>query len=166
VILAMKEIAKYDVTLLIVGGGDCEERIKRLVKEGGLDKRVIFAGLVERTKIPRMISESLIALASTKKLKTLECAIPTKIYAYMACGVPFIGCGSSELRDLIDESEAGIFVDNDPHAIAEAIIYLLDNPKKRDGMGENGRNYAEKCCDIRFITKKLIDDVLSPLTMT
>jgi len=160
VILAMKEIAKYDVTLLIVGGGDCEERIKRLVKEGGLDKRVIFAGLVERSKIPKILSESLVAFASIRKLKTLECAVPTKVYAYMACGVPVVGCGSSELRDLIDESGAGMFVDNNPHAIAEATIHLLNNPKERDEMGKNGRGYAKKYCDIKLITRKLIDEVL------
>lgn len=163
VILAMKEIAKYGVKLLIVGGGDAQEAMKKLVKDEKLDEYVIFTGFVERNKIPIVVSESLIAFAPLKKLKGLEYAIPAKTYDYMACGIPVIACGSLELRDLINKSGAGMFVDNNPKSIADAVIYLLKNQKERDEMGTKGIKYIEKYYNGKNITKNLEKEIYNLL---
>jgi len=156
VILAMKYVIKrHNVKLLIVGDGDVRDKLEKLTKSEGLDSVVIFTGLIPREKVPKMISESLIGLAPLKKLESLKYAVPTKAYEYMACGIPFIGCGNGEIVNLAKESGAGIIVDNDPKSIAEAIITLLDNPEKMAEMGELGRKYVKRNYDRKIIAHKL-----------
>jgi colanic acid biosynthesis glycosyl transferase WcaI len=92
VILAMKKInEQFDLKLLIVGDGDIKGYLEKITVENGLTDFVEFPGLLPRKDIPKMISESLIGVAPLRKLKTLEYAVPTKAYEYMACGIPFVG---------------------------------------------------------------------------
>ena len=141
-ILAMKRLIEYDIKLLIVGGGDVQEKLKASVKNKRLDDYIVFTGLINRTKVPEIISESLIGLATIKK--GLDDMIPAKLYDYMACEVPFVACGSQNLREFAESSGAGMVVDNDPEAIAKSIKFLIEHPEIRKNMGQNGREYCEK----------------------
>ena len=78
-------------------------------------------------------------VAPLKRLETLEYAAPTKAYEYMACGIPFIGCGNGEIANLANDSGAGVIADNTPEAIAAAISSLLDDPDRMEEMGRRGR---------------------------
>jgi len=145
VILAMKKVnERFDLKLLIVGNGDIKGHLEKVTTENELTDYVEFPGLLPREDIPKMLSESLIGVAPLKKLKTLEYAIPTKAYEYMACGIPFIGCGEGEIRKLAETSGGGVIADNSPQDIAEAIIRLLENPEKSAEMGKMGRVFVEK----------------------
>jgi len=145
VILAMKKVnEQFDLKLLIVGSGDIKGHLEKVTLENGLTDYVEFPGLLPREEIPKMLSESLIGVAPLKKLKTLEYAVPTKAYEYMACGIPFIGCGEGEIRKLAELSGGGIIAENDPGAIADAILYLLRNPEKQAEMGGKGRAFVDQ----------------------
>ena len=145
VILAMKKVNEhFDLKLTIAGAGDIKEYLERLTKENNLTGYVEFPGLVPREDVPKMLSESLMGVAPLKKLKTLEYAVPTKAYEYMACGIPFVGCGEGEIRKLAEKSGGGVIAENDPDAIAEVIIDLLKSFEKRSEIGTKGRDFVEK----------------------
>jgi colanic acid biosynthesis glycosyl transferase WcaI len=145
VILAMKKVNKqFDLRLLIVGNGDIKGHLEKITIENGLTDYVEFPGLLPREEIPKMLSESLMGVAPLKKLKTLEYAVPTKAYEYMACGIPFVGCGEGEIRKLAERSGGGIIAENDPDAIADTILYILKNPEKQAEMGKKGRAFVDK----------------------
>lgn len=159
-ILAMEEIVKYkDLKLLIVGEGDLKEELIKLVKRKNLEKSVIFKSQVSRDKVPKMISESLVGLAPLKKIKSLDYAAPTKVFEYMGCGIPFLGCGMGEIERLASESGAGIIADNNPDSIAKIIIDLTDNPEKSREMGKNGINYVSEYYNRRKIALKLYNHI-------
>jgi len=161
-ILAMKEIVDYGVNFLIVGSGDVEIKLKKMVKDEGLERYIFFMGQIERDKIPQILSESLIGIVPLKKKRVLNSAIPAKTYAYMACGLPIIAYGSLELKNLINESGAGIFIEsNDPHSIAKGVIYLLNNPKKMEEMKIKGIKYIERNYTVENITKSFESVILS-----
>lgn len=145
VILAMRKVnEQLDLKLLIVGSGDIKGYLEKVTLENGLTDFVEFPGLLPREEIPKLLSESLIGMAPLKKLKTLEYAVPTKAYEYMACGIPFIGCGEGEIRKLAELSGGGVIAENDPAAIANAILCLVKNPEKRAEMGRNGRIFVDQ----------------------
>ena len=159
-ILAIKKIIKYkDIKLIIVGDGDIRKDLEDLVVQENLEDYVIFTGLINRSKIPEMIAESLIGLAPLKKLECLDYAAPTKIFEYMGCGIPFLGCGIGEIERLAKESNAGIIADNDPDSIANSIINLIDNPKKSKEMGDNGIKYVEKYYNRKIISLNLYNQI-------
>lgn len=156
VILSMKSIIEHtDLKFLIVGDGDIKTSLEALAKREELSDNVEFTGLVARENIPRMFSESLIGIAALKKMPSLEYAVPTKAYEYMACGIPFVGCGNGEIRSLAEISGGGIIADNSADAIAETILELLDNPERMSEMGVHGREFVKENYDRKQIATDL-----------
>ena len=156
VALAVKSMnGTRNVELLIVGDGDTRECLERLVEVEDLTGSVTFTGILSRDEIPRLLSESLVGVAPLKQLKTLEYAAPTKAYEYMACGIPFIGCGNGEIANLANDSGAGVIADNTPEAIAAAISSLLDDPDRMEEMGRRGREYVTEHYDRRTVALRL-----------
>ncbi len=165
VILAVKNVnKKFHLEFYLIGDGDIKNDLIELVKQENLEDIIFFSGPFEREKIPGLIAESLIGVAPLRNLRSLDYAIPTKVYEYMSCGIPFIATGKGEIEHLANISHAGLVVDNDVVSIYKAIIRLLENEKLVNEMGENGRDFAEKYCDRRKIAEILlghIDHVVS-----
>lgn len=69
----------------------------------------------------------------------------TKIFEYMAYGLPVICSNFPNLSRIVAESDCGICVDpTDEQAIADAVHYLQQNPDEAERMGQNGRNAARE----------------------
>lgn len=156
-ILAMEELGKkHGYNLLIVGDGDKRTDLEELTRSRDLTEYVEFRGPVPREEIPTLISESIVGLAPLKNLESLDYAVPSKIYEYMACKIPFLGCGTGEIESLAERSEAGIVADNHPDAIAETMIKLV---KKGEKMGKNGLNHVNQC----YQREKIVEDLKNVL---
>jgi glycosyltransferase involved in cell wall biosynthesis len=161
VILAMGEVSKkHDIRLLIVGDGDLKEQLVRRVQENNLEDCVMFKDLVPRDEVPQLISESCIGVAPLKDIETLEYAIPTKVFEYMACGIPFVGCSRGEIANIAEKSKGGIIARNEVEAIANTICHLLDNPGLEEEMGNNGRRYVKEHYDRRNIARVLREKII------
>jgi glycosyltransferase involved in cell wall biosynthesis len=143
---------------IIAGGGDTKSNLELLVGSLGLENIVHFPGILSREEIPRLFSESLLGVAPLKKIHTLEYAAPTKVYEYMSCCIPFVGCGAGEIQEIADQSGAGVIAENSPEAIAEAILQLVNDPLKSNNMGKSGRKFVEQ----RY-TRKAITGTLNEL---
>jgi glycosyltransferase involved in cell wall biosynthesis len=141
---------------IIAGGGDTTSDLEHLVNSLNLQELVHFSGILHREDIPKLLSESLIGVAPLKNLQSLEYAAPTKVYEYMSCCIPFIGCGKGEIQEIANESGAGIIAENSPEKIAEVILQLLKDPIKRERMGESGRKFVEQRFTRKAIAKNLI----------
>ena len=64
----------------------------------------------------------------------------TKIFEYMALGIPQIGPDFPVSRAIIEANACGLCVDStDPRVVADAIRYLLDHPDEARAMGQRGR---------------------------
>jgi glycosyltransferase involved in cell wall biosynthesis len=67
-------------------------------------------------------------------------ALPTKLFEYLALGLPVIASDFPAWRDIVERHACGICVNpEDPRAIAAAIEYLHDNPEERARLGANAR---------------------------
>ena len=61
-----------------------------------------------------------------------------------ASGLPVIAGASGGAPDAVLQGETGLVVDgNDPSAIAECVITLLQNADLREAMSKRGREWAE-----------------------
>jgi len=148
VILAFKKInEKFSLELYLVGEGELRRGLEELVHKEGLNGKVVFTGLLEREKVSRMIAESLMGIAPLKNIDSLRYALPTKAYEYMSCGIPFIGTGKGEIENLARVSKGGIMAENNVNSIYEKMVYLLENEKIMEEMGEHGREFVERHFD-------------------
>jgi glycosyltransferase involved in cell wall biosynthesis len=66
---------------------------------------------------------------------------PTKMFEYMALGIPVIASDFPFYRTVVEGSTCGLCVDPDsPEALAEAIEWLMDHPREAEEMGRRGRD--------------------------
>jgi len=158
VILAIKSLKEYGINmkLTLVGGGDSTEELKFFIKQENLTDSIEFLGVKNREDTSKLISESMMGVAPVKKMNSTNYIIPTKIYEYMGCGIPFIACGGDEIKSIVKKSEAGLFSNNTVGDITENILKLYNNKGMRVEMGNNGRKYVEKYFQRKYIIQKII----------
>jgi glycosyltransferase involved in cell wall biosynthesis len=147
----MQYIDAEDMTLRIVGDGDLRDNLEELVTELGINNRVEFTGFVDRAEIPHMLSSAMIGIAPIKSDSSLQYAIPTKLYEYMASGLAVVAVGTGEIEQFVSDADAGYVADNDPRDIASKIDSLFINSTKRNQFGTNGYLYVREQYDRKAI---------------
>ncbi len=69
---------------------------------------------------------------------------PTKMFDYMALGLPMIGCNLPTAREIIEKAGCGIVVDlRQPENVAAEIIGLLQDPGRLEEMRQRGLEAAK-----------------------
>jgi glycosyltransferase involved in cell wall biosynthesis len=82
----------------------------------------------------------------------------------MAMGTPVIAAKRGILPELIEDGTDGLVVEDTPENIAEAIMFLVDNPELCQKMGKNARTKALALFDLEKQAKKvekIYEEVLS-----
>jgi glycosyltransferase involved in cell wall biosynthesis len=100
-------------------------------------RRILELGTVDlATKTNALDACDLLCLPSTQ-----ESFGGVFVEAWML-GKPVIGGSAPAVRDVIEHGVDGFVVEQDAHAIAERILFLLDHPAAREEMGRQGREKA------------------------
>ena len=130
-----------EVVFLFVGEGADKERLVSLARDKGL-LNVLFLPQQPREKIPSIIRASDVCLVPLRKADVFKTVIPTKMLEFMACGRPVILGVDGQARQVLDEAQAGVFVEPENQvALVQAIIHLYQDNTLRHTLGRNGRNY-------------------------
>ncbi|MGB4503417.1 MAG: glycosyltransferase family 4 protein [Syntrophaceticus sp.] len=89
----------------------------------------------------RIIARCHIGLALLKPIPNYYESYPTKLFEYMALGLPVIISDFPLYRSIVEQEKCGLCVNPEsPAEIAEAVQWLLDNPGEAETMGKRGRN--------------------------
>lgn len=148
---AMKQVIKDvpNAKLLIVGDGPLRESLTRSVEKMKLKEFCFFLGM--RKDISEIISCLDVAV-----LSSLTEGLPISLMEAMASGKCVVGTNVGGIPELIYHGENGLLVPpNDPEKLAEACIYLLNNPNIAKKMGEKGRKMAKKGFSSQITIKKI-----------
>lgn len=138
----------HRLTLLLVGGGGEEQRVRRMVAEMCLGRQVIFTGFLENSV---RIYPVLDLYVST----SLKEGLPLSGVEAMGAGLAVVATDVPGHRDLVVHDETGLLVPpEEPAALAEAIRSLLADPERRRRMGEAGRRRVLK----EFAGEAMVDD--------
>ncbi len=89
----------------------------------------------------------------------------TKLFEYMAAGLPVVASNFPVWRELIEDNEVGLCVDpEDPAAAVAAIRWLSDNPEVARRMGTRGRelvrerfNWASQARALNDLYRRMLD---------
>lgn len=104
-------------------------------------QRVDLLGWAGRSVVVTLLSDALAGLVVMPPAPQHAAGLPTKMFEYMAAGLPVIVSDFPTWRRIIDESGAGIAVDPErPDAIAAAIDWIAANRDGAEAMGRRGRN--------------------------
>ena len=137
-IKAMPKIIKEvpDAKLVLVGSGGMREELEMLSKKLSIEKNVKFAGFVGDTFEKALYYKAADVFVFPSFMEIFGIV---NLEA-MCCGIPIVASKVGGIPEVVKDGENGLLVPpRDPEALADAIIYLLENEAVRDRMGKNGR---------------------------
>jgi glycosyltransferase involved in cell wall biosynthesis len=103
-------------------------------------RRVRFLGQIPRTAIVEAIDGARAGLVLNHPTVNYVEAYSTKMFEYMARGLPVVCSDFPLWAEIVGGADCGIAVDpRSPNAIAAAIRALNENPALAERLGENGR---------------------------
>ena len=85
--------------------------------------------------------------------------MPTKVYEYMASGLPTLVTGRGEVAHFVSESGGGVHAANAPVESAERLAALLDDEERRQRLGANGREHVVASYDRAAIAARLAEEI-------
>ncbi|MBN2293390.1 MAG: glycosyltransferase family 4 protein [Pirellulales bacterium] len=99
-----------------------------------------------------------IGLALLQNQPNFVHSFPTKMFEYMALGLPVVVSDFPLYRQVVESTGCGLCVDSkDPKAIAAAFAQLLNNPEEAQAMGRRGRRAVVERYRWSEEAKKLLD---------
>jgi len=140
--------------LVLVGGGTQEytEKLQNLVKELGINKKVIFLG--KRTDVPDLLSAFDGFILPTRNIGRKE-AFGAVLIEAMAAGLPVIGTRSGGPEDIIVPGKTGWLISPEGvEPIVKAIGELVSNKELRKTYAENGLKRAREMFNLELMIKK------------
>ena len=144
-----------DIVFIMVGDGKEKPALQQKAREFDL-KNVIFLPPVPKEQMMGVITGSDACIAILKPIELYKTTYPNKVFDYMAAEKPVILAIDGVIREVIENANAGIFVPpGDSVRMAEAILYLKNNPQEAVKMGMNGRKYVIENFNRAFISDQL-----------
>ncbi len=112
-----------DAQLLIVGKGEEEAALHRLVEEQGLVDQVHLVGSVDHDLLPIILSA-----ADVMVLPTANEGLANAWVEALACGTPVVTCDVGGARELVKSRVAGRLVERSAQAVVQGILEILSDP--------------------------------------
>jgi glycosyltransferase involved in cell wall biosynthesis len=142
---------------LNLGGSFSEKMFEEKIKQYENCSKVNTLGFLNRQQASEVLGKSVAGIVTFLPAPNHINSQPNKMFEYMVVGIPVIASNFSLWREIIEGNECGICVDPlNPKAIGDAIQYLVDNPKKAEQMGKNGRKAVEQKYNWSIEEKKLL----------
>jgi glycosyltransferase involved in cell wall biosynthesis len=128
--------------LVIAGDGSERAALERRAERLSVSQAVEFPGWVAPDDVPALIARSSMVVMPSRwrepfGLVALEAA---------QAGRPIVATSRGGLPEIVVSGETGLLVDgDDPRALADAVVSLLDRPGAAVRMGAAARERAERC---------------------
>jgi len=127
-----------DILVKLVGPYD--ESVIKTIKKYNIEKNVVLFGRLPLFEGYKHSLYSRIGIAILKPIGNYLYSYSTKIFEYMAIGLPVITSNFKIYKEIVEKNKCGLCVDPlNAKEIAEAIRYILMNPKEAAEMGANGK---------------------------
>jgi len=146
----------HDVKILLIGEGKERSRLIKRVKNENISNLQIIDPL-PKNQVPEGVAAADACLNTCINLPVIHTASPNKMFEALSSGKPVITNMPGWMESLVKDHNTGIFVEPDNVSdFADKIIMLKTMPaEKRDEMGKNGRQLAEKSFSVDNLAKQL-----------
>jgi glycosyltransferase involved in cell wall biosynthesis len=115
--------------LVMVGTGSTVETIKNQIEDLDLNQSVILTG--EREDVPRLL-----ALGDVYASSSHREGLPLAVLEAMMAGLPVVATSVGDIPNVVTEETGVVVPPHRPELLAAALDDLLQNPKKRQAMGQ------------------------------
>ena len=127
-----------DSRLVLVGGGDAEEELRRLAAETGLGGRILFAGTLSGDDlVSAYAGADMFVFASTSETQGMV------VLEAMAAGQPVVAVRAPGVRDVVADDRNGFMVDEgDEEGFAARVLEILGDDALRARLQEGAKATA------------------------
>lgn len=129
-VMSMKYLSE-NYLLLIIGGGDVINELKKISQIEKLNSKVIFIPRLKPEELYHYTINSDLGITIDKDTNlNYRFSLPNKIFDYLNAGIPVLASKLPEVEKLINKYEVGFFINNhSPEHIAEMIESSLESDK-------------------------------------
>lgn len=114
--------------------------LENALQQNGAWSTVDYHGVLPHEEVLSLVAASRCGLAVLHPRPNYIEAWPTKLFEYMAAGLPVIASDFPLWRDIVEHANCGLLVDPmDTTAITDAMTWILDHPTEAHEMGTRGR---------------------------
>lgn len=136
--LLNKSNTKSKVFLHFAGNGGVEEELKEVVKTKGLNKQIIFHGLLDEDQLISFFHSLHIYVHASYAE-----AMCTSVMQAMACGLPVLASDIPGINNIaVKDKTAILYSKGNISELVNGFVSLL-NPSLRDSLGTAGRKIAK-----------------------
>jgi len=152
---------KHETVLLTLVGPiypiSLEEKIRKFLGQFRLQDNVCLVGKVRHEEIYNILPRCHIGIAILHPEPNYIESLPTKLFEYMAAGLPVIASNFPLWQEIVEGNNCGLTIDPlNPREIAGAVEYLIEHPDEAKRMGENGRKAVLEKYNWENESKKLL----------
>ncbi len=138
-----------NIQFVLFGDGKERVNIEEEVRRRDL-RNVLLAGVYPKREMPFVLASSNVCLAILQNIPMFRTTYPNKVFDYMAAGRATILVIDGVIREVIETSQGGVFVEpGDDQLLAKTVLELSNDPERVRQMGENARKYLVQHLDRR-----------------
>jgi glycosyltransferase involved in cell wall biosynthesis len=128
------------------------------VDRRGLTDAVTLTGRIPFTQIGAYLKESAVGWVPWQPFPKNQKNIPTKLFEYMAYGLPVVSSDLRSTRPFVRPAETGYLVTaNDPDAHAEALLRLLTDPEHGHALDLAGQRLVQELYNWAAMEPRLLN---------
>ena len=137
--------------------GPYDDSLIKILDLKEIEQNVKFYGRLSLLDGLEMSRKAKIGLSILKPIDNYRESYSTKIFEYMAIGLPVITSNFVLYKEVIEAEKCGRCINPDsPSELSEAVIDIITNPEVALEMGKNGRKAVEEKYNWEIEEKKLI----------
>jgi len=133
-------VKEYPQVRLLLAGKvfkEYEEEFKELISPCAHSIEII--GEFHPRELPQLYGRIDVSLQLSRRTEWFRPITPTKFFESLANGVPVITSDIGDLREIIEEYDCGLIVDEtSPESVYQGLKRLVEDPSLRTRMAENG----------------------------
>jgi glycosyltransferase involved in cell wall biosynthesis len=134
-----------------------KKMLQEEVKSRNLDN-VRFIDAVPKKEVFKYILASDVGLSVLKNVETFKTIYSNKTFDYMSCKKPILMAIDGVSRELVEEAQAGFFVQpENPNDFATKIELFLNDRSLISSQGERGYRYAKQHFDREALAQTYIE---------
>jgi colanic acid/amylovoran biosynthesis glycosyltransferase len=143
----------------IIGSGEQEETLRRMIVAFGLQERAYLLGAQTREEIHRRLMEAhIFLLPSITDSDGDQEGIPVSLMEAMASGMPILSTLHTGIPELVEDGVSGYLApEGDVDEMSDRLERLIARPEQWPEMGQNGRRFVETHHDIHTLNRQLVD---------
>ncbi|KJR40861.1 glycosyl transferase, group 1 [Candidatus Magnetoovum chiemensis] len=135
-IAALSELVKkYDITYLIIGGGDYKDELEAAAVKHKVENNIIFLGEIPNNELANYYAISDIALYPSVADETFGISIAEA----MSCAKPVVTTTAGAIPEVADKDCAVLIAPKDAASIVNAVDMLINDSDLRRSLGVKGR---------------------------